>query len=134
MSSRTTSLIIGALAVAFVALAVYTIAKTNELNSHIKTLDSKATDLESTASHLESSATALQQKTVASLSAASGKQQKTLASLSAEFKKLQTCVPELETQVNGISLGESRTSYFIENNSNVSTYCQSVLYHTEKGG
>lgn len=114
---------IAVLAFALVVLAVFTVLRLNDLSSQVKRLDSKASNLEATAAALKQTTSAEQRKTIAA-------QQKALVGLTAQLKKLQTCVPELQTEINGISLGETRTEYILENNSTVSNYCSPILYHS----
>lgn len=48
--------------------------------------------------------------------------------LSAELKKLRACLPEIQNEINGLSVEVEGTYAFIENNSQVSSYCQPVVY------
>jgi uncharacterized protein YoxC len=110
MSSRNSSISIGILAVAFVALAAFTVVKTSDANSKINDLESSTASLEQTTG---------------------GKDAEEIKALSGRVKKLEACIPEVENQINGLSI---ETEYgFIENNSQVSTYCSSVVYPQTNG-
>ncbi len=105
MSPRTNSIAIGVLAVAFAALAVFTLVETSDTNSKIDDLESSMASLEQTTG---------------------GKDAEEIKDLSVRVKKLEACIPEVENQINGLSI---ETEYgFIENNSQVSAYCSSVVY------
>lgn len=116
MSSRTSSIVIGVLGVAVVALAIFTLIQISNLNS-------KVSDLEDTTATLES-ATATGGKDAAA----------EIESLSQRFRKLRTCLPELQNEINGLSVEVETGFAYIENNSQVSSYCQPLLYPQPQGG
>lgn len=116
MSSRTSAIVMGVLGVALVALAVFTVVQTSDLNS-------KISDLEDTTAGIEA-VTATGGEDVAA----------DVKGLSQRFKKLRTCLPELQNEINGLSVEVENGFAYIENNSQVSSYCQPLLYQQPQGG
>jgi peptidoglycan hydrolase CwlO-like protein len=110
MSPRTSSIVVGVLAVAFVALAVFTVVKTSDLNS-------KVSDLEDSTASLESA------------TATGGKDATDeIKTVSAKLKKLSECVPEVQNEIGGLSIESGAGYAYIENGSQVSSYCRPLLY------
>lgn len=116
MSSRTSSIAIGVLGVAVVVLAIFTAIQTSDLNS-------KISDLEDTAASLET-ATATGGKDLAV----------EIEGLAQRFKRLRTCLPELQNEINGLSVEVESGFAYIENNSQISSYCQPLLYPQPPSG
>jgi peptidoglycan hydrolase CwlO-like protein len=116
MSSRTSSIVIGVLGVAVVALAIFTVIQTSDLNS-------KVSDLEDATAGLESATTTGGKDAAAEIE-----------DLSQRVKKLRTCLPELQNEINGLSVEVESGFAYIENNSQVSSYCQPLLYPQPQGG
>ena len=110
MSSRTSSVVIGVLGVALVALAVYTVARTSDLSSQVS-------DLEDTASRLEGTATA------------SGKDAADISDLSAGLKRLRACIPEIQNELNSMKIEYG----YVETGSQVSSYCSPIVYPPPSG-
>jgi len=110
MSPRTSSIVVAVLGTALVALAIFTVVQMNSL-------DSKINDLEDSTATLESSTTSGGENTASEIKG-----------LSAELKKLRACLPEVQNEINGLSVEIEETYAYIENNSQVSSYCQPVVY------
>lgn len=110
MSSRSSSIVIGVLAVALVALAIFSVVKISDLSSKVDDLEASTTELESS--------TASGGKNVAA----------EIGVFSVSLKKLRACLPELQNEINGLSVEIEPSFAYIENNSQVSAYCQPLLY------
>lgn len=116
MSTHIGNIIIGVLAVALLALAVFTIVSVSNLNSEVN-------DLEGTASALQKQTTALQESS-------SGDSKSSLKEVSKRLKKIEDCLPEVQNEVNDLSLENIGGEYYISTGSQVSSYCSPVVYPT----
>jgi uncharacterized protein YoxC len=116
MSTRTTGIIIGTVAVALIALAVYTVVTVTNLHSEVD-------DLEATASTLRKQTKILEQSS-------SGDSQSSLKEVAKRLKKVEECLPEIQTEINALDLEAVGSEYFISTNSQVSSYCSPVVYPT----
>lgn len=116
MSSRTSSIIMGVLGVAVIALAIYMVLQTSDLNS-------KISDLEDTTASVEAE------------SATGGKDAAAeIEGLSQQLKKLRTCLPEFQNEIDGLSVEIDGGFAYVQNNSQISSYCQPVLYPQPQRG
>ncbi len=53
---------------------------------------------------------------------------KELQTLEHKLRKIEACIPEVQNEINGLGVEVEAGYAYIENNSQVSTYCQSVVY------
>ncbi len=117
MWSRTSSIVISVLGIALVVLAIFTVAQTSDLSSKVSDLQDANAGLEDKTASLEA-ATATGGKDVAG----------EIDELSLGLKKLRACLPEIQNEINGLSVEVEGGYAYIENNSQVSSYCQPVVY------
>ncbi len=114
MTTRGGYITIGVLSVALVALAVFTVVKVNDLNSRVSKLDS--------------STSALQKETSGEDQVALKEQEASVKEVTAKVKKIETCLPELQTEVSSMQLEHVGTEYYVNTNSQVSSYCSPIVY------
>jgi hypothetical protein len=129
VSTRTSSVLIGALGLLVILVAIFAAVKISDLNS-------KVSDLGSTTAGLEDQAAGLEDETKSGGKDVAAE----IEDLSLGVKKLRDCLPELQNEITGLGV-ELEGSYsegfyaYIENNSQVSSYCQPVVYpDTGQGG
>jgi outer membrane murein-binding lipoprotein Lpp len=120
LSAKPGGILIGLLVIAFVAVAVFSVAKISDLSSQVS-------DLEDQISAVEGQAAKLAKSTGNDAGDA-------LQALEHKLKKVEACIPEVQNEINGLEV-EPQYGY-IENNSQVSAYCYSVVYppQTRQGG
>lgn len=107
MSVKTGGILIGLLAIALLGVAIFSIAKIADLEDQVSAEEGQtATLVKSTGSDAEDELQALEHK----------------------LKKIEACVPEVQNEINGLGVEVEAGYAYIENNSQVSTYCQSVVY------
>jgi hypothetical protein len=73
----------------------------------------------------------------AQLSGGSGANQSVtahVAKLDSQLAKLRQCLPELQTEVNGLGIDTSGGTASISNNQQVSSFCMSTLYGPARAG
>lgn len=119
MSARTGAILIGLLAVAVVAIGVFSVVKTGDLNSKVNDLEDQVNVVEGQTSKLAKST--------------GGDAGEELLTLEHKLKKLEACIPEVQNEINGLGVEVEAGFAYIENNSQVSTYCQSVVYPQSQG-
>jgi len=119
LSVRTGGILIGLLTVALLGVAIFSLAKIDDL-------DTKVAGLEDQVSVVEDQAAKLAKSTG---SDAGGE----LQALKDELRKIEACIPEVQNEINGLGVEVEAGYAYIENNSQVSTYCQSVVYPHSQG-
>ena len=107
MSVKTGGILIGLLAVALLGVAIFSVAKIADLESQVSAVeDQTATLVKSTGSDVGEELQTLEHK----------------------LRKIEACIPEVQNEINGLGVEVEAGYAYIENNSQVSTYCQSVVY------
>ncbi len=119
MSVRTGAILIGLLVVAVVAIGAFSIVKTGNLDSKVNNLEDQVTNVEGQTAKLAKST--------------GGDAGEELLALEHKVNKLETCIPEVQNEINGLGVEVEAGFAYIENNSQVSTYCQSVVYPQSQG-
>lgn len=119
LSARTGGILIGLLAAALVAVAIYSVAKTSNLNSRIGDLEDQVGTVEAQTAQLAKST--------------GSDAEQELQTLEHKLKKIEACIPEVQNEINGLGVEVEAGFAYIENNSQVSTYCQSVVYPQSQG-
>jgi hypothetical protein len=56
-----------------------------------------------------------------------------LQALKDKLRKIEACIPEVQNEINGLGVEVEAGYAYIENHSQVSTYCQSVVYPQSQG-
>jgi uncharacterized protein YoxC len=119
LSVRTGGTLIGLLAVALLGVAIFSLTKIDDL-------DTKVAGLEDQVSVVEGQTAKLAKSTGSD----AGEE---LQALEHKLKKLEACIPEVQNEINGLGVEVEAGFAYIENNSQVSTYCQSVVYPQSQG-
>jgi chromosome segregation ATPase len=119
LSVRTGGILFGLLAAALVAVAILSLAKVNELNSNIGNLEDQVNSVEGQTARIARSTG----------TDAAGE----LQALERKLTKIEACIPEVQNEINGLGVEVEAGFAYIENNSQVSTYCQSVVYPQSQG-
>jgi phage-related tail protein len=119
LSVRTGGILIGLLAVALLGVAILSLAKIDDL-------DTKVAGLEDQVSVVEGQTAKLAKSTGSD----AGEE---LQALEHKLKKIEACIPEVQNEINGLGVEVEAGFAYIENNSQVSTYCQSVVYPQSQG-
>lgn len=114
MSARTGGILIGVLAVALLAVAIFSVARIDNLDTKIAHLEDKVSVVEGQTAKLAKSTG----------NDAAGE----LQSVERKLRKVEACIPEVQNEINGLGVEVEAGFAYIENNSQVSTYCQSVVY------
>lgn len=111
---------VAALTIVIVALIVGLVVVRNDASSSASSL------------RRELSAVKRQEAAVrAQLSGGSGASQSVtarVAKLDSQLSKLRQCVPELQTEVNGLTIDTTGGTASISNSQQISSFCQGVLY------
>lgn len=110
------------LAVAVVGLGVAIVVVRNDANSSVSALRHQLGAV---------------QRQEAQLSGGSGANQSVtarVARLDSQLAKLRQCIPELQTEVNGLAIDTTGGSATISNNQQVSSFCQTALNGPARGG
>jgi len=110
------------LGVLLAALAIFTVVQTSDLNSRID-------DLEGSTERIERSTASGGKDTASEISRLSDD----LQDVSSSLKKLRDCVPELQNQINGISVEVIDNYPYIDTGSQVSSYCEPIVYPPTDG-
>lgn len=119
LSARTGGILIGLLAAALVALAIFSVVKTDDLNTKNGNLENQVSVLGGqTAKLAKSTGNAAEEE---------------LQALEHKLRKIEACIPEVQNEINGLGVEVEAGFAYIENNSQVSTYCQSVVYPQSQG-
>ena len=105
MSARTGGILIGLLAVALLGFAIFSVARIADLEDQVNAVEGQAATL--------------------AKATGSGKE---LQTLEHKLRKIEACIPEVQNEINGLGVEVEAGYAYIENNSQVSTYCQSVVY------
>jgi|GEM_PF-4864929 len=119
LSVRTGGILIGLMAVALLGVAIFSLAKIDDL-------DTKVAGLENQVSVVEGQTAKLAKSTGSD----AGEE---LHALEHKLKKIEACIPEVQNEINGLGVEVEAGFAYIENNSQVSTYCQSVVYPQGQG-
>ncbi len=119
LSVRTGGILIGLLAVALLGVAIFSLAKIDDL-------DTKVAGLEDQVSVVEGQTAKLAKSTGSD----AGEE---LQALEGKLRKIEACIPEVQNEINGLGVEVEAGYAYIENNSQVSTYCQSVVYPQSQG-
>jgi phage-related tail protein len=119
LSVRTGGILIGLLAVALLGVAIFSLAKIDDL-------DTKVAGLEDQVSVVEGQTAKLAKSTGSD----AGEE---LQALKDKLRKIEACIPEVQNEINGLGVEVAAGYAYIENNSQVSTYCQSVVYPQSQG-
>lgn len=119
MSARTGGILIGVLAVALLAVAIFSVARIDNLDTKIAHLEDKVSVVEGQTAKLAKSTG----------NDAAGE----LQSVERKLRKVEACIPEVQNEINGLGVEVEAGFAYIENNSQVSTYCQSVVYPQSQG-
>ena len=114
MSAKTGGILIGLLAVALFGVAIFSVAKIDDLDTKVASLEGQVSAVEGQTSKL-----------VKSTDSDAGEE---LQTLEHKLRKIETCIPEVQNEINGLGVEVEAGYAYIENNSQVSTYCQSVVY------
>jgi uncharacterized protein YoxC len=123
MNTRAVYAGFGVLAVAIVALALFTIVRSNDLSSRIS-------DLNKTATTLQEEATGESKAALEKQAAKLEEQEETLLQQTRKLKRLEACMPEVQTEVNSMELERFGSEYYVSPSAQVSSYCSDVVYGT----
>jgi len=121
MDRRGLYISIGVLGLAVVALAVFTILKSNDSSSQIDDLQSSLTNVQDETSGENQAAFAEQGQKL-------DEQEEALELATRKLKKVENCLPEIQTEVNTMELERYGNEYFVSPGTQVSTYCSEVIY------
>jgi septal ring factor EnvC (AmiA/AmiB activator) len=119
LSARTGGILFGLLAAALVALAIFSVVKTDDLNTKISSLEDQVSLVEGQTAKLAKST--------------GNDAEEELQALEHKLRKVEACIPEVQNEINGLGVEVEAGFAYIENNSQVSTYCQSVVYPQSQG-
>ncbi len=119
MSVKMGAILIGLLAAALVAVGVFSVVQTDDLDSKVDDLEAQVTVVEGQTAKLAKST--------------GSDAEEELQTLEYKLKKLEACIPEVQNEINGLGVEVEAGFAYIENNSQVSTYCQSVVYPQSQG-
>jgi hypothetical protein len=114
MSLRASSIVIGVLAVAVVALVVFSVLRISDLNSQVDDLETKVSDLDDATS-------VLREASAEDVEAGIGK-------IISRLRKIEECLPELQTEVTSMSLERVGEEYYVSPDAQVSSYCSPIVY------
>jgi hypothetical protein len=126
MNARAVYAGMGVLGVAIIALAIFTILRSNDLSTRIS-------DLTATASTLQEEASGESKAGLERQEAKLKEQEEAVLQQTRKLKKIEACIPEVQTEVGSMELERFGTEYFVSPNAQVSSYCSSVVYGTGGG-
>jgi hypothetical protein len=120
LSVRTSGILIGFLGIALLGVAIFSVVKIDDLDSKVGGLEEQVGAVQGQAAKLAKST--------------GSDAEEELQSLEHKLKKIEACVPEVQNEISGLGVEVEAGYAYIENNSQVSTYCQSVVYPQTQGG
>jgi hypothetical protein len=112
VNSRASTIVIGILGVALIAIGLYSVISINDLSSEVNDLEKQTASLE------ESS---------------SGDKKSSLKEVAKRLRKIEECIPEIQTEVNSMELENIGEEFYVGVGSQVSSYCSDVVYPVQAG-
>lgn len=109
----------GLLAIALLGIAIFGVSKIDDLDNKIAGLEGQMSVVEGETAKLAKST-----------GSDAGEE---LQALEHRLRKIEACIPEVQNELNGLGVEVEAGYAYIENNSQVSTYCQSVVYPQIQG-
>jgi hypothetical protein len=120
LSAGTGRILIGIFGVALVALAIFSVVKTDDLSVKVSELEDQVATVEGQ---------------TAKLAATTGNDAaEELQAVERKLRKVEACIPEVQNEINALGVEVEAGFAYIENNSQVSTYCESVVYPQSQEG